>query len=464
MKGRTIAILLLLLHLFVKAQSISTFAGGGISGLGDGGPATAARLDDPINGVFDKYGNYYFAEGSGERVRKINLSNIITTLAGDGSSGFGGDGTSATSAIFFVPNTVRLDTFGNLYIADGGNNRIRKINISTGIISTIVGNGTGAFLGDGGSCATAEIWDPQDICFDKFGNLYIADAFNARVRKVNPSGIISTYAGNGISAYSGEGVPATIAGLALPTGLAVDDTGNLYIADVSGNRVRKVDTFGVMTTFAGNGNGSYTGDGIPAVSAQINPGKLAIDSSGKLIIADQYNLRVYKVDGSGIIHNIAGDGMTGFSGDGGIATAAAIDYPGGVSFDPCWNLYIFDIDYGRIRKISYNPSCSLHSLDSLASLKTNEINSAANISIYPNPAYDELTINSSNKIAQITISNLIGQVAASRDGLTPALSKGAGGVTQARVDVSVLPPGVYVVRVTDVEGNVVVRKVVKSEP
>ena len=352
---KKILLVLLFLPVFTNAQKITTFAGGGAT-LGDGGPATAALVVDPIGGSFDKYGNYYFAEGTGKRVRKVSTVGIINTIAGTGSGGFSGDGGPATSALIDGPQNIILDTFGNLYIADLSNERIRKVDIATGIITTICGNGTGAYFGDGGPATAAEIWGPQDICFDKFGNLYIADAFNYRVRKINSSGIISTFAGSGIfsATGTGDGGPATAATFNLVMGLAADDTGNIYIADYNSGKVRKVNTIGIITTIAGNGTPTYIGDGIPATNAQIAPLKLGFDHAENLFIADEYNLRVYKVDLVGILYNIAGDGASGYSGDGGPATTASIYYPAGIAFDQCGNLYIPDVNNKRVRKVIFD--------------------------------------------------------------------------------------------------------------
>jgi len=348
---------ILLLSSFISnAQAITTFAGGGTV-LGDGGPALDAIVLDPNGGVFDQYGNYYFAEATGQRVRKISSTGIITTVAGTGSSGFGGDGGLATSALLSSPGSVILDTFGNLYIADANNERIRKVNITTGIITTICGNGTGAFYGDGGPATVAEIWGPASICFDKFGNLYISDIYNYRVRKINTAGTISTFAGSGSfsSTGTGDGGLATAATFNLLDGVISDDTGNIYIADYNAGKVRKVDTNGIITTIAGNGNPAYIGDGLPATEAQLSPGRFGFDNSENLFIADGYNRRVYKIDHTtDILYNVAGNGMTGYSGDGGPATAASIDYPSGASVDACGNLYIPDVNNKRIRKVIFD--------------------------------------------------------------------------------------------------------------
>ncbi len=214
--------ILLLLPSIVRSQTITLFAGNGSSVYsGNGTSAISAGIPDPAGGAFDKYGNYYFADAANSnRIRKIDVTGIITTVAGNGMSGFAGDNGPATSAKLYLPTGVALDTFGDLYIADAGNNRIRKVEITTGTITTIAGTGTGGFSGDGGPATAAEIWDPLYVCFDKWGNLYIGDVFNNRVRKIDTGGIITTFAGTGSTGFSGNGIPATASNINIPIGLA----------------------------------------------------------------------------------------------------------------------------------------------------------------------------------------------------------------------------------------------------
>jgi sugar lactone lactonase YvrE len=342
------------------AQNISTFAGMGIGSggfSGDGGLATAAHIGGPTEGAFDKSGNFYFSIRTGHRVRKISPSGIITTVAGTGGAGYNGDGIIATSAQLNNPVDVAVDTFGNLYIADKDNQRIRKIDAISGIITTHVGTGSAGFSGDGGPATSALLYNPNSICFDCFNNLFIADVYNHRIRKVNTSGIISTVAGNGVYGYSSDGGPADTTMLNFPWGIASDSLGNLYIADNGNYRIRKVSmSTGIISTIAGNGVGSYNGEGLSATSAQFVPYSIAFDNSGNLYIADKANQRARVLTPGGVINTVAGTGVSGFSGDGGLATLAQLYNPESVAVDACGNLYISDLQNQRIRKVTFNPS------------------------------------------------------------------------------------------------------------
>jgi len=277
-------------------------------------------------------------------------------VAGNGTKGYSGDGGAATSAELNAPNDVAVDSAGNIYIADTLNDRIRKVTVSTGIITTVAGNGAGGYSGDGGSATSAEIFQPDGLAVDSAGNIYIADTFNYRVRKVTKStGIISTVAGDGTYGYSGDGGLATSAELGEPTDVAVDAAGNIYIADPGFARIRKVTvSTGIISTVAGNGTQGYSGDGGPATSAELSsPDGVTVDGAGNIYIADLYNERVRKVTVStGIISTVAGDGTAGYSGDGGPATGAEIYYPDGLAVDTAGNIYIADTENFRIRGVS----------------------------------------------------------------------------------------------------------------
>ena len=317
----------------------------------------ADRLAKPTLNVpwgvhIDNAGNLYIADSQYHRVRKVDTSGNITTIAGTGYQGFSGDGGQGSLAELNEPLRVFVDGAGNVYIGDTSNNRVRKVD-TDGIITTVAGNGTGGFSGDGGPAISASLRFPWGVHVDGTGNLYIADFFNRRIRKVDTSGIITTVAGNGTAGFSGDGGPAISASLNGLFGISLDGTGNLYIADRSNHRIRKVDTFGIITTVAGNGTAGFSGDGGPAISASLNGVfGISLDATGNLYIADSSNQRVRKVDTSGIITTVAGTGTLGFSGDGGPAINATMYNPVDVSINSSGNLYIADVTNDRIRKVS----------------------------------------------------------------------------------------------------------------
>jgi sugar lactone lactonase YvrE len=340
---------------------IYTFAGNGIpyGDSGDGGSAISAEIWGPGGVATDPAGNLYISDNSS--VRKVEATTgIITTVAGNGTPGFSGDGGPAIDAEFERPVGIALDANGNLYIADRENNRIRKVDASTGIVTTVAGNGTNGFSGDGGPATSAELFYPDNVALDAAGNLYIADTNNERIRKVDrATGIITTVAGssNVPTNGDGDGGQATSATLTVPEGVALDTVGNLYIGDTYDNRVRKVDAVtGIITTVAGTGTEGYNGDGEAATSAELTyPYGLVLDAPGNLYITDSINNRIRRVDAlSGIITTIAGDGPTGdggYSGDGGPAIDAELANPFGITLDTTGNLYIADTFNYRVRVV-----------------------------------------------------------------------------------------------------------------
>ncbi len=329
---------------------IETVAGGG-SSLGDGGPAVAARLDRPRGVAPDGLGNLYIADTSNNRIRKVDAAGVIATVAGDGFPGSGGDGGAAAAAQLNSPAGVAPDGLGNLYIADTSNNRIRKVD-AAGVITTVAGDGRPGSGGDGGAATAAQLNSPAGVAVDSLGNLYIADQNNDRIRKVDAAGAITTVAGDGTFGYGGDGGAAVAAQLNNPRGVAPDGAGNLYIADAGNNRIRKVDAAGVITTVAGDGTFGYGGDGGAAVAAQLSsPYGVAPDGLGNLYIADRNNNRIRKVDAAGAITTVAGDGTFGSGGDGGAATQAQLNYPSGVALAAAGNLYIADARNHRIRRL-----------------------------------------------------------------------------------------------------------------
>jgi len=341
---------------------ITTVAGGGSGG--DGGPATSATLFSPSGLVVDSSGNFWTADDTG-RVRRVDgATGLITTVAGNGTNGFSGDGGPATSAALLTPLGVARDAAGNLFIADGLNNRIRGVNAATGIITTVAGGGSCKNgIGDGGPATSACLRQPRDVAADSAGNLFVADTGTNVIRRVDATtGIITTVAGNATAGYSGDGGPATSAQLSGPRGVSVDSAGNLFIADSVNSVVRRVDTVsGIITTVAGNGTPGYSGDGGPATRAQLSGlRRVAVDTAGNLFIGDSMNSVVRRVDAaSGIITTVAGNGTFTFSGDGGPATAAALDLPFGVALDNSGHLFIGDLANNRVREVLLPPFLGL---------------------------------------------------------------------------------------------------------
>ena len=362
--------------------------------MGDGGPATAAQIGTIQGIAVDLLGNVYLSDTDHHRVRKIDTTGIVTTVAGTGTAGFSGDGGPATSAQLNLPYGVAVDSAGNLYIADLNNNRVRRVG-PDGVIGTYAGSGGEGSSGDGGPATSAQMLTPRNLAVDSAGNLYISEFGGHRVRKVTPAGLISTAAGTGIAGFRGDGAAATAAQLAFPAGLALDRQGNLYIADSQNQRIRKILPNGQISTVlggtanvtlltpiavavdlagdiyvadatsivheftaagawidkAGTGAAGFSGDGGAANAAQLTaPHDLAVDLGGNLYIADQNRIR--KVASNGTIQTVAGDDYLHAIGDGGSATSAELLLPSSVGLDSAGNLYIADTGTNRVRQVA----------------------------------------------------------------------------------------------------------------
>ena len=352
--------------------------------------------------ALDGLGNYYIADGYNNRIRKVDPAGIITTVAGTGAAGYNGDGIQAITAKLSRPAGMTCDHSGNVYFADAYNNRVRKIDVTTGIITTIAGTGIAGYNGDSITADTAQINTPHVVIFDASGNLYITDEGNSRIRKVNTSGIITTTAGTGIAGYTGDNGLAISAEINFPYGIIVDDTGNIYFADYMEDVVRKIDTFGIITTIAGRTTPGPIGDNGPADSAKLlSPAGLATDHFGNLYIADVDNDRIRKVVMStGLITTVAGSNLGGYAGDNGLATLAKLSAPTGVAVDGSCNLYITDFNNSRIRFVTSTDAVQVlqHEMETL--------------DIYPNPTRGSFMLMVTSGIDEkvpVIFSNMLGQ-------------------------------------------------------
>lgn len=373
--------ILLLSSCALYGQQISTIAGTGTPGFsGDGGPAAQASLNNPTYVATDLFGNVYISDQNNHRIRRIDARGMMTTFAGNGVQGFSGDGGPATQASLNTPTGVCTDAAGNVYINDLANFRVRKVDTS-GKITTVAGNGIKASNGDGGPAIQASMFLPIRCAVDASGNLYITDQGAHKIRKIDPSGTISTFAGTGNftgsnADFTGDGGPAINADLNNPTAITIDSVGNVIFSDQFNQRVRKVDKTGMITTIAGTGIAGYSGDNVNATSASLNyPGGLVADQNGDIYLVDCTNYRVRKIS-NGIITTIAGTGVNGTpNGDGGPASAAKITDPFGLAIDSAGSLYLVEISDARIRKISnagapVTPNFSAASVTNGASFKS----------------------------------------------------------------------------------------------
>ncbi len=305
---------------------------------------------NPTGLKVDRNGNMFIVDRLNHCIKKMDTQGFVTTIAGNKIEGYGGDGEQAIQASLKYPLDVTIDAKGNIIIADSNNDRVRKVD-EQGIITTIAGNGEEGYSGDGGPATEASL-SPTDIDIDPNGNIIIADCNNHRIRKINEQGIITTIAGNGKEGYSGDGGPATEASLKYPSGITVDATGNIFIVDSWNQCIRKINPQGIITTIAGNRKTGYSGDGGFATEASLDyPLAATVDDDGNIFIVDQGNDRIRKVDKRRIITTIAGNGEEGYSGDGGHATEASLRTPVNVALDRDGNIFIADLHNHCIRKV-----------------------------------------------------------------------------------------------------------------
>jgi sugar lactone lactonase YvrE len=385
------------------AQNISTLYGTTEGYSGDGNLAVNAQFDGPTDLTYDTNGNLFFVDGQNSVVRKIDTNGIISTIAGNGTPGYSGDGGLATEAQLYVPYGIVFDSNNNLYISEIGNNVIRKID-ANGIISTIAGNGIQGYFGDGGLATDAQLNGPFGITFDNNNNLYIGERYNNVIRKIDTNGIITTIAGNGTEGYSGDGGPATSALLYGCRSVTFNDNGDLYIADGNNHVIRKIDTNGIISTIVGNGIQGYFGDGDLAINAQINYPRIVIfDNYDNFYFSESSSHVIRKVDNTGVITTVAGNGTSGYSGDGGIATNAQLKAPFGMildSKDAGGNLVFSDNNNNVIRKI-----------DNLVIDNTLNIEKLTNVNdlkISPNPSHNYIYISGLSKRKNYSIYNTLG--------------------------------------------------------
>src|ERR1700694_372805 len=338
----------------VVPGQITTAAGTGTLGFnGDIRAATSAQLNEPFGVAVDGNGNIYIADTYNQRVRRVRVTGQITTAAGTGTQGFNGDNQAATSSQLAAPRGIAVDGGGNLYIADTGNERVRRVDKITGQITTVAGNGGYGFNGDNQPATTAQLKTPYGVAVDSSGNVYIADTFNERVRRVDAlSQQITTAAGTGIEGFNGDTQPGSSAQVAFPYGVAVDGGGRLYIADAVNQRVRRVDVTGQITTAAGTGTQGFNGDNQAATSAKLTfPAEVAFDRGGNLYISDTGNYRVRRVDAvTQQIITVAGSGVRGFNGDNQPAISTQLNYAYGVAVDRSGTLYVADTGNQRVRR------------------------------------------------------------------------------------------------------------------
>lgn len=439
---KKILFIFLFLPLYSSAQVILTVAGTGETGYtGNGGAATEARLESPSGVTLDQSGNLYICQSGGVRKVSPAYGGIITAVAGSGVSGFDGDGGPAYFAKVNGVYDVAVDMHGNVYLADAGNDRIRKVTVD-GIINTIAGNGTPGYNGDGIAATAAQLNSPYGIVVDNTGNVYFTERKNRRVRKIDTAGIITTIGGTGSKGFSGDGGLADTARLHNPLAIAFDKNGILYFSDST--RIRRIDASGIISTVAGVATFGYSGDGGLATAAEIVPSAISFDTSGNMFIAESSNDRIRKVNSEGIITTIAGTGLGLFNGEGIHPLMANVGAPSGIAVSPSGEIFFGDMTNDRARMISYTLG------------QTGKyIATGPGMTITPNPCCNNCIMSIQAPMsegAEISITDITGgEVYA---------AKLPGRAAKVSIEVSDWAKGTYLVQVTNKGERVLVEKVV----
>lgn len=417
-----------------QVQKIMTLAGRGSAGFsGDGSNSSSCEFSGPVGVAVDTAGNVFVNDFYNRRIRKIAVNGIITTIAGNGGTGNTGNGSLGTSAEV-NPYGVAVDRKGNVFMTDANFSQVRKVNY-LGIMSNVAGGPTFGYSGDGGAATNARLTTPHGLCVDKAGNIFVAEAGNHVIRKIDTFGRISTVAGVGTTpGYFGDGGQANFALLDSPYAVAVDHIGNIFISDFKNNVIRKVDTFKTISTVVGTYNvRGYSGDGGLSTAALLNsPKGIAVDTAGNLFIADADNNVVRMVSAAtGIISTIAGNGTAGFSGDLGWATSANLLNPYAVAIDHHGSVYIADANNQRVRK-TYTPGVGVA-----------DVQSGTGLTVFPNPFSDVVTVTGLQAGDRIVIADIAGRV----------VSKTIVATTeQQELPLSYLSKGLYLLQITDKAG------------
>ena len=406
------------------SQTITTIAGTGLSTYnGNGLLATATNIGNGGRMTLNNSGELIFVDVTSHLLRKIDINGVMTIIAGNLSAGYQGENVLATTTSLNYPAGVVIDSMGNIIFCETTNCRIRKID-TNGIITTIAGNGECSSTGDNGLATLATIRGPQYLTIDSQGNLYFSESQFHTVRKIDTSGIITRIAGTYIGGYNGDNILATNARINFPLGLAVDPQGNVFIAEVFGQRIRKIDTNGIITTIAGTGIAGFNGTNIQATTAQINrPSGMRFDVQGNLYFGDEYNNRIRKINTNGVITTVAGSGLQGYFGDGGNALSAMFDRPSDIIFDSSGSMYISDNFNYRIRRVTNvlsNEDFAAHEDD---------------IQLAPNPAVNGITtLYFPELVNEIKVFDLVGQ---------NVLSEKVDG--KNNLEINIQKPGIYLV-------------------